>query len=217
MAMVKIIVDGKEITAEEGGSLLDACLDNEIYIPNLCRIKGAKEISASCRLCFVEIEGAGDPVPSCTLIVQEGMRVSTDTQRVRDLQKAAFELLLSAHEVDCGNCPANKKCELQRIAKFLKAGLKTKRLEKQLKSAIGGLEHPFLALYPNRCILCGKCIKACKDSRSKSLLTFSGRGFDTTISFYGLDDSLNDQCRECRVCVDICPVAAILMKSNPKV
>jgi bidirectional [NiFe] hydrogenase diaphorase subunit len=210
--MVKLIVDGREIETEEGVNLLDVCIDNEIYIPSLCRIKGAKKTPASCRLCFVEIDGREDPVPSCTLTVQEGMRVSTDTQQVRALQKAAFELLISAHDVDCAHCPANKKCELQRIAKFLKTGLKTKRLEKQLKEETDKVDHPFLELYPNRCVLCGKCIQVCESTRKKSLLTFAGRGFDTIVSFYGLEDFSNENCEECRACVDICPVAAILVK-----
>ena len=173
--MIKIIIDEKEIEAEEGANLLETCLHNDIYIPNLCYVEGMKMASASCRLCLVEIEGKADPLPSCTVIVKEGMRVRTDTGRVRNLQKAALELLLSAHEVDCGHCPANKKCALQRIAKFLKAGLKPKRLEKLLKKSLQTAEHPVLDFYSNRCVLCGKCIYVCREKHGRPFLTFAGR------------------------------------------
>lgn len=211
--MIKLTIDDREVQAQDGLNLLETCLENDIYVPNLCHIGDVTEPSASCRLCFVEIEGHAEPIPSCTVPVREGLRVKTDTPRVRALQKAAFELILSAHDVDCGNCPANKKCELQRIAKFLKSGLKPKRLERYLKEVPPGQEHPVLELYPNRCVLCGKCIHVCTEKHDRPFLTFSGRGFDTTISFYGLESKEVFPCGECRACVDICPVAAILLKN----
>ena len=130
--MAKLRVDNREIEAREGISLLEACLDSGIYIPNLCHIHGAENPSASCRLCFVEIEGEDKPIPSCTVKARDGIIVKTDTPSVRRLQRTAFKLLMSVHRVDCGHCPANKKCELQRIAKFLKVGLKSKYLELHL-------------------------------------------------------------------------------------
>jgi NADH dehydrogenase/NADH:ubiquinone oxidoreductase subunit G len=211
---VKLFIDDREIDVEEGANLLETCLKNEIYIPNLCHIEGAGKPSASCRLCFVEIEGNDAPLPSCALSVQEGMRVKTDSTRVRNLQKAAFELLLSAHEVDCGNCPANKRCGLQRIAKFLKVGLKPKRLEKHLKDGDDSAEHPVLSFFPNRCVLCGRCAYVCEQTHGKPFLTIAGRGFDAIISFYGMEDPVILPCGECRACVDICPVAAILLKDD---
>jgi predicted molibdopterin-dependent oxidoreductase YjgC len=142
------------------------------------------------------------------------MRVETDTTRVRRLQKAALELILSTHEVDCGNCPANKKCDLQRIARFLKVGLKPKRLDRRIKEGLPAIEHPALTFYPNRCVLCGKCVHTCRKLHAQPFLTFSGRGFDTTICFYGLESSEAPPCGECTACVDICPVAAILLKNE---
>ena len=121
--MIKFLVDDIQIQVEEGTNLLQACLENEIYVPNLCYLEGKEIPSASCRMCFVEIEGEGRPVPSCTVSVKEGMIVQTDTPSVRRLQRSALQLLLSVHRVECAKCPANKKCELQRIARFLKVGL----------------------------------------------------------------------------------------------
>ena len=99
---------------------------------------------SSCRMCFVHVEGEDKPVTSCTVKVREGMVVTTDTPPVRRLQQTAFKLLLSVHDVDCGHCPANKKCELQNIAKFLNLGLKPRQLDTQLKETVVDSSHPHL-------------------------------------------------------------------------
>jgi bidirectional [NiFe] hydrogenase diaphorase subunit len=212
--MVRLLVDNKEIAVEEGTTLLQACLDNEIYIPNLCWLKDMDNPSASCRLCFVEIQGQDKPVTSCTVKVQNGMVVHTDSLSVRRLQRAAFRLLLSLHHVECGRCPANRKCELQRIAKFLRVGLKPKGLEQHLKEPEIVLDHPLLAYYPNRCVLCGKCVYVCIKKHGEPMLTFAKRGLDTVISFYGEGDAPDLACEECLACVEICPVSAIILNQG---
>ena len=212
--MVKLIVDNKEIQADEGATLLHACLESGIYIPNLCHMEGMEDTPASCRLCFVEIDGETGPVTSCTVTVREGMTVRTDSPSVRGLQRTAFQLLMSVHQVDCKNCPANKKCELQRIAKFLKVSLKSKRLEQFLKEPVIDQDHPFLDYFPNRCVLCGKCIFVCKKDQGRPFLTFAKRGLNTVISFYGEKDMPNLPCERCLACVEICPVSAITLKNG---
>ncbi len=207
--MVKLLVDTMEIEAEEGTSLLQACLDNDIYIPNLCFLEQMETPPAACRMCFVEIDGGNGPVASCTVKVREGMVVKTDADAVRHLQRTAFQFLISVHDVDCGNCQANKKCELQRIAKFLKIGLKPGQLERHLKEKEPSEINPWLDYYPNRCVLCGKCIFVCKEKHGQPLMTFAKRGFDTTISFYGEKDVSSLPCEKCGVCVDNCPVGAL--------
>ncbi len=214
--MVKITVDNQEIEAEEGTTVLKACLENSIYVPNLCFVESMTDPPSSCRMCLVEIEGEKSPVPSCTVTVKEGMVIKTETELVRRLQRSALRLLLSVHEVDCAACPANKKCELQRLAKFLKVGLKPKRLEGLFKEGKGDDEHPFLDYHPNRCIVCGKCVYVCQTMHERPFLTFAKRGFDTTISFFGEKDATKFPCPECMACVEICPVAAISVKNNPK-
>jgi len=106
--MPKFLVDNKEIEAKQGTTLLKACLDNQIYIPNLCYLESIDPPSVSCRMCFVEIEGERQPVPSCTVLIKDDMVVKTDTPAVRQLQRTALRLLLSVHHVDCKNCQANK-------------------------------------------------------------------------------------------------------------
>ncbi|MBW2679658.1 MAG: (2Fe-2S)-binding protein [Deltaproteobacteria bacterium] len=212
--MPKFLVDNKEIEAKQGTTLLKACLDNQIYIPNLCYLEGIDPPSVSCRMCFVEIEGERQPVTSCTVLVKDDMVVKTDSPAVRQLQRSALRLLLSVHHVDCKNCQANKKCELQRMAKFLKVGLKPKSLGIHLKEMEIDRSHPFLDYYPNRCVLCGKCVHVCREKNGQSALTFSKRGFDTVISFYGVMDLAAFECENCNACVDICPVGALALKET---
>jgi bidirectional [NiFe] hydrogenase diaphorase subunit len=208
--MVKFVVDNKEIETEEGITVLQACLDNEIYIPNLCYIKDMENPPGSCRLCFVEIKGYNQPITSC----KEGMVVSTNTEHIKRLQRTAFELLLSVHHVDCKNCPANRKCELQRIAKFLHFGLKLKRLEHLDREAKAEQNHPCLEYVPNRCVLCGKCVFVCKKKNGQAMLSFAKRGLDTVISFFGEDDNSRVSCEECYACAEICPVGALTIKKK---
>ncbi len=209
---MKLIVDNREIEAEEGETLLQACLENGIYIPNLCYIKGMEKPPGSCRLCFVEIDGRSEPITSCTLKVMDGMNVKTDTPRVRRLQRSALRLFLSTHRVDCGKCPANKRCELQKLARFLKVGLNSGQLEKKLKELEVDETHPYLNYYPNRCVLCGKCLYVCGKGNNRPFLTFAQRGLDTVISFYGENDIAKLPCGECHACADVCPVSAITLK-----
>ena len=119
MRTVSITIDGNQVTAHEGDKLLWVALDNSIYIPNLCAIKETEEPAASCRLCFVEIEGYNGPVTACTEPVREGMVVNTQGPKARRLARTALELILASHPVDCSHCAANGRCELQRIAAHL--------------------------------------------------------------------------------------------------
>jgi len=212
--MVTLLVDGREIEAESGMNLLQACLDNDIYIPHLCYLENMAVAPASCRMCFVEIEGIGRPVTSCTTIVKDHMKVKTDTPAVRQLQRTAFRLLLSVHHVDCKNCHANKRCALQNIAKLLKVGLKPKPLDRYLKDTDIDDSHHFLNYYPNRCVLCGRCAYVCLNRHGKSVLTFANRGFDTIMSFYASQDAPWSLCEDCALCVEVCPVGALSLKGS---
>jgi bidirectional [NiFe] hydrogenase diaphorase subunit len=212
--MVKLFVDDREIEVKKGTTLLQACLDNDIFIPNLCYLKELESPAASCRMCFVEIEGQAGPLAACTIPVSANMVVKTDTPAVRQLQRTALRLLLSVHHVDCKNCAANKKCELQRLAKFLKVGLKPKQLDNFLKEPAIVQDHPCLDYYPNRCVLCGKCYHICRKYHSQSSLTFTKRGIKTVIHFYAEENPADLDCRQCQRCVDICPVGALILRSD---
>ena len=198
---------------EAGANLLAACLANGIYIPHLCYLEEMKPAPASCRLCFVEIEGRGGLVPACTITVEAPLTVNTGSPAVRRLQKAGLRLLLSVHRVDCKNCPANRRCELQRIARFLKVGLNSGKLARRLKEPEIDPSHPCLDYYPNRCVLCGKCVHVCRSLHKGVVLSFVRRGFETAVGCYGHAVSQSiASCLDCRACADVCPVAALLPK-----
>jgi len=211
--MITLMVDNKKLAVEAGTNLLKACLDHDIYIPNLCYMEGMEHPPASCRLCFVEIEGEDRPIPACTVQIRTELVVKTDSPRVRQLQKTALQLLLSVHDVDCRNCSANRKCVLQNMAKFLNVGLKPKRFALFLKQVQIDRRHPFLDYYPNRCVLCGRCVQVCRDRHNQAQLAFTKRGFDTVIGFFEGSDPPSLSCDTCRACIEACPVGAILPKS----
>ena len=210
--MIALQIDDKKIEVAEGANLLKACLNNGIYIPNLCYLNGMQHPPASCRMCYVEIEGSENPVCACSVRVVREMVVHTKTPAVRQLQKTALRLLLSAHDVDCKNCPANRQCALQDMARFLKVALKTKGLDRLLKETRIDDRHPFLEHYPNRCVLCGKCVYVCRRQHNRAGLTFARRGIDTVIAFYDHPQARQLSCDTCQACVDVCPVAALLPK-----
>jgi bidirectional [NiFe] hydrogenase diaphorase subunit len=209
--MVTFSVDDKNYSAPEGTPLLKACLENGIYIPNLCFLPDDDDPPASCRLCMVEIAGSPAPVPACTVPVTEGIVAFTGTEKVRRLQRAALKLLLSNHKVECARCSANKHCALQQIAKFLKVGLNKGKLadivQEPRKKEV---KHPYIEYHYARCVLCGKCVKVCSHRNPRPLLFFAGRGLCTHISFFGAeDDGSTDVCASCFACVETCPVGAL--------
>jgi bidirectional [NiFe] hydrogenase diaphorase subunit len=210
--MITLTIDHQTITTQPGTTVLQACLDNNIFVPHLCHLEGRQPAPASCRLCFVSVQGEPQPVSGCTTTVKTGMIVNTTSQAARRLQRSALKLLLSTHDVDCGHCPANKRCQLQQLARHLKVPLKPKDLTLKLKkNALDG-SHPCMDYYPNRCVLCGRCIYVCERKKGRANMAVANRGLKTVISFYGVPEQLKADCSACLACVAVCPVGALVPK-----
>ncbi|NMB40623.1 MAG: 4Fe-4S binding protein [Firmicutes bacterium] len=209
---ITLTIDGREITAPEGEKLLWVALDNDIYIPNLCAVKEIDPPQASCRLCFVEVEGYREPVTACNLAVTEGMVVKTRSPAVDRLVKTAFELLLSDHRLKCSECPKNRSCELQKIAKERRLKLRLTRFRPLVKDLPIDDSPDTFAFDPTRCVLCGRCVWEDHEVAGVGAIGFSRRGIDRRVTTFG-DTSLADSpCIECGFCVEVCPVGALSFK-----
>ena len=203
--MVNLTINGKNVSASEGTTILDAAKQNGIYIPNLCYLEGVHKIG-SCRLCVVEVEGAKNLQPSCMVSVREGMVVKTNTSRVRQARKILYELILSDHPQDCLNCERNQSCELQAMGQRL--GVKEARFAGERSE--GGYDvSPSITRDMSKCILCRRCLTVCNEIQQVGVLSAQQRGFKTVIGpAIGLP--LNTvSCAYCGQCTLVCPVGAL--------
>jgi len=209
---VSLTIDGKKIRAAPGEKVLWAALDNDIYIPNLCAIREKGEPFASCRLCFVEIEGKDIPVTACTAPVAEGMVVNTKGAKALRLARTALELILASRVVDCAQCTKSGTCELQRIAKHLGVKLKTKRFRKIVPELAVDSSSPLFIYDPNKCVLCGRCVWVCQEKLGKGAIGFAYRGFRRMVTTFGDEPMGRSSCQDCSECVTVCPVGALVFK-----
>lgn len=209
---VTITIDDKQLTVAEGQKLLWAALDNGIYIPHLCGIKKADRPSASCRLCFVEVDGSLNPVTSCTVPVTEGMVVRTRSKRVDRLVATAFELLLSNHRLNCGKCARNGSCALQKIAKERGLKLKLTRLKPLIQDMEVDASPETFSYDPTRCVLCGRCVWVDQQQVKTGAIGFIRRGMSRKVATFGEVKLAESRCTQCGECVKVCPVGALIEK-----
>jgi bidirectional [NiFe] hydrogenase diaphorase subunit len=213
MNNISLTIDGKKIKAHEGEKILWVALENGIYIPNLCAIYERVQPSASCRLCFVEVEGKNEPVISCTEPVKEGMVVHTQGQNALRLARTSAELILASHPIDCGHCLKNRSCELQKIAKHLGIKLTSKRFRKLERNLPIDESSPLFTYNPNKCVLCGKCIWVCQEKLGTGAIGFTRRGFKRMVSTFRDRPIAESICNQCGECVKVCPVGSLILRS----
>ncbi|MFH1570329.1 MAG: NADH-dependent [FeFe] hydrogenase, group A6 [Gemmatimonadota bacterium] len=209
--MVKIEVNGRQIAAEEGETILAALGRAGVKVPTLCHMPGLFPTGA-CRMCVVEVAGASTLVPSCSFPVAAGMKIQTHSSRAVEARKTIVELLLANHPDDCLYCERNHTCELQQLAVDL--GLEERHFRGARGHAKLDVSSPSISRDPDKCILCGKCVRTCEEVQGVAAIDFVGRGSRTRIGT-AFDAGLNlSSCVNCGQCVMACPTGALTVPSH---
>ena len=210
--MVHLTIDGQEVTVPADSTVLEASQQLGITIPTLCHHPDLTPTGA-CRLCVVEIEGMRTLETSCTLPVTEGMVVRTQTDKVRDSRRFALSMLLTDHPNECMTCEVDGDCELQRwvyeydVKWPEHSGARHSR-------PIDSDPNPVIMVDMNKCILCGRCVRACAEIQGRNVWNFSERGFDTLVVAGANQPMLDTDCESCGNCVAYCPVGALFDKPS---
>ncbi len=210
---VTLEIDGTRVSVPAGTSVMRAARLAGSSIPKLCATDSLEPFG-SCRLCLVEIEGRRGTPASCTTPVADGMKVSTQTDRLARLRRGVMELYISDHPLDCLTCSANGDCELQDMAGAV--GLREVRYgfdgENHL-DAEKDESNPYFTFDPSKCIVCSRCVRACDEQQGTFALTIQGRGFLSKVAA-GMDEAfLESECVSCGACVNACPTATLMEKS----
>lgn len=212
MEMITLTINGQTVQAPKNATILEAARSAGIHIPTLC-YHSELAPEGACRLCVVEATGARTLVASCVYPVAEGMVVKTNTDKVRAARRMVVELLLANHPKDCLACQKSGDCELQNIAADL--GLRKIRFEGgDRKAHTIDASNPCLVRDQEKCILCGRCIRVCRDVQGMSVYSFAERGFDTIVSTAFEQDLGKVECSYCGQCASVCPTGAIVEKDD---
>ncbi|MDZ7316832.1 MAG: NADH-dependent [FeFe] hydrogenase, group A6 [candidate division KSB1 bacterium] len=211
---MKITINGKECWANPGETVLKVAEREGIKIPTLCYLKGLTP-TGSCRMCVVEVEGQRNLTPACAFPVFEGMKVQTNSAKVRRARKTIIELLIANHPPECLTCVRNGNCELQSLA--AEYGVRSLRYQGERRHAKIDVASPSIERDPEKCILCGRCVRVCNEIQGVGAIDFARRGFNSIV-MPAFDHSLNTAaCVFCGQCIVHCPVGALREKSNEKI
>jgi len=211
--MVELTINNIKVKAEEGMTILDAAKSVGIHIPTLCHMKDMFPTGA-CRMCVVEVEGMRGLTPSCAYPVVEGMKVETNSPRVRVARKTIVELLIENHPQDCLICVRNKNCELQDLSE--RYNIREHRYVGEKKEHAIDISSASMERDPAKCILCGRCVRTCNEIQKVGAIDFTYRGFKSIVTTpYNKGLNISD-CILCGQCILVCPTAALREKSHSK-
>jgi len=204
--MLTMTINGREVSFEEGKTVLEVCQDEEIFIPTLCHDPRLKPYGA-CRLCIVEVAGAPKPLTSCTTPATKGMQVTTESARLWRLRKTIIELLLSNHPNDCMCCEGAGSCDMQEMA--YNYGANKDRFKGEKWSLPVKEDNPFITFEPEKCIVCGRCTRICNEVVMAGTIDMTGRGFNVLPDTAFSKPRTLENCEFCGQCVSACPTGAL--------
>lgn len=208
---VTITIDGRKVAFDEGLTIMEAADLIGIHIPRLC-YHPELSLAGSCRVCIVDVKDMGFFMASCSVKIWEGMEVETNSPDVRQARRDIVELLLDNHSKDCQTCERDGNCELQNLA--YRTGVRERIFEGRRKDLPADESGKSVIREPNKCILCGRCVRVCDEVQGVCNLSQQGRGFTTFVSpAHGqkMDESV---CIQCGQCINVCPTAAFLEKRH---
>ncbi len=209
MSMVNMTIDGRQIQAESGMTVLEAAKLAGIRIPTLCYHPDLT-VRAVCRICMVEVKGAKTLQAACAYPVGEGLVVRTNTPQIRSSRKVNLELLLSNHPFECPTCVRNQNCELRELA--YEYNITSIRFQGERKQYAIDDSSYSIVRDPNKCILCRRCVDVCNNLQAVGGIGPVNRGFDTVIA-PAYDTPLAEiACANCGQCINRCPVGALYEK-----
>jgi formate dehydrogenase beta subunit len=211
MGKIKLNIDGREIVAEAGKSVLETSLEAGIYIPFLCYHPDLTS-TGDCNLCVVEVEGNDKLVISCTTPVAEGMKVRTKSVKLAAARRQAMEKILEGHPVDCGTCIKYLNCELQSLKQYISEEEYKPKGPARLFAVDNS--NPLFTIDANKCVMCTRCVRACKELRGVGILVEKTKNGDRYIGTTEGKSLAESNCRFCGACAEVCPSGAIMDKEE---
>jgi len=212
MTVHTLEIDGREVGARAGETILAVAHEHGIEIPTLCSLEGLSTVGA-CRLCLTEVEGAGRLLPACTTAVVEGMKVRTRSERLDRYRRGVLELLFAERNHHCAICVSNGHCDLQALATAL--GMDHVRLPYRDPRLSVDASHERFALDHNRCVLCTRCVRVCDEIEGAHTWDVAGRGVESWIvSDLATPWGESTTCTGCGKCVQVCPTGALFEKGK---
>lgn len=208
---MEVYINDRPVEVEAQATILEAAELAGERVPTLCHIKGLFP-SGACRMCIVEVEGRPGLVPSCSFPVQEGMKVYTRTPKVLNARRTILELLLASHPFECLTCNRNQNCELQDLAAEYE--IDQVPFQGKTRHHYTDFSSPSIVRDPDKCILCGRCVRVCEEVQDVSAIDFTSRGFDSMVLPAFEWDLSETDCVNCGQCVIACPVGALHENSS---
>ncbi len=213
MKRIQLSIDGRQIQVASGATVLEAIEAAGIYVPTLCYDSHLKPYGA-CRLCIVQIEGLRGLPTACTTPAQEGMTVVTETPKIARIRRTIVEMAIANHPPDCLICSKGEECELLQVARYLGV---TKNSVARLRKAGTVLaidtSNAAFDFDPNKCILCGKCVRVCDEIQGLGAIDFAQRGYQAHVSTFAGRLWAESVCQTCGECVERCPTGALVSKN----